>query len=411
MELIEGKYCIGGISITSLVEKYGSPIYLYDSQRMSMQYERLMKSFSQVKVQLNYACKALTNRTVLSWFHQMGSGLDAVSPQEVRLGLIAGFPPEKIMFTPSGVDFSEFEEALTLGVRITLDNFSVIKQFGEKYGSTVPVCIRINPHVMGGGHIKISTGHKGSKFGISVEQTHQILELVNRYNLCVEGLHMHTGSDILDPDVFLKSANALFESALLFKDLQFLDFGSGFKVSYKPGDYSTDIELLGEKISQSFQLFCAKYGKNLTLIFEPGKFLVSQAGYFAARVNVVKHTPAAVFAGVNSGLNHLIRPMFYDAYHHIVNISNPEGEKHKYNVVGYICETDTFASDRILNEIREGDILLFLNAGAYGFSMASQYNSRLRPAEILIHKGKDHLIRAAETFEDLIRNQPEVILD
>ena len=410
MELKDGQYLIDGISVNDLIGKYGSPLFIYDSSRMKLQYQRLFNAFPGIHIQLNFACKAMGNRTVMNLFNRLGSGLDAVSPQEVRLGLLSGFSPDKIMFTPSGVEFEEFEEAINLGVRITLDNLSVLEQFGQTYGSSVPVCIRINPHVMGGGHIKISTGHKGSKFGISLEQIDQIVCIVEKYGIIVEGLHMHTGSDILDPEAFVLSANALYSAAFHFKNLKFLDFGSGFKVPYKPGDYATDVELLGSVIAESFQTFCNEYGRELMLIFEPGKFLVSQAGYLAARVNVVKKTPAAVFAGVNTGLNHLIRPMFYDAYHHIVNISNPEGEKHKYNVVGYICETDTFATDREINEIREGDYLLFLNAGAYCFSMSSNYNGRLRPAEVMVHQGVDYLIRERETFEDLIKKQPKVDL-
>lgn len=235
-----------------------------------------------------------------------------------------------------------------------------------------------------------------------------ILKVVSTYNLNVVGLHMHTGSDILDAEVFLRAAEILFDAAKNFTNLDFIDFGSGFKVAYKEGDITTDIEEVGQKLSAAFNEFCEAYGRKLQMWFEPGKFLVSESGVFLTKTNVVKTTPATVFAGVDSGMNHLIRPMMYDAYHEIVNVSNTSGTKRVYTVVGYICETDTFGLDRKLSEVKEGDILAFKNAGAYSFSMASNYNSRLRPAEVLIYEGKAHLIRKREEFEDLLKNQVEL---
>jgi diaminopimelate decarboxylase len=235
-----------------------------------------------------------------------------------------------------------------------------------------------------------------------------ILRIVENTGMHINGIHMHTGSDILDIEVFLHAAEILFDAAKNFKDLEFLDFGSGFKVPYHDNDIETDIEELGEKLSQRFNAFCSNYGRDLTLAFEPGKFLVSEAGFFLAKVNVVKQTTSTVFAHVDSGFNHLIRPMFYGSKHEIENISKPEAKKRFYSVVGYICETDTFANNKMINEISEGDILAFKNAGAYCFSMASNYNSRYRPAEVMWYEGKAHLIRKRETFEDLIHNQIEI---
>ncbi len=356
-------------------------------------------------VKIKYACKALTNINVLKFFKSIGSGLDTTSIQEVQLGIRAGFAPQEIIFTPNCVSLEEISQAVDLGVQINIDNISVLEQFGHKYGDSVPVSIRINPHIMAGGNVNISTGHIDSKFGISVYQMRHVLRIVVSTNLHVNGLHMHTGSDILDTGVFLQGAEILFEEAKAFKNLDFLDFGSGFKVGYKPDDITTDIEDLGKQLTKHFKEFCAEYGRELELWFEPGKFLVSESGYFLVDANVVKQTPSTVFVGVNSGLNHLIRPMLYNSYHHIENISNPGGTPRVYSVVGYICETDTFAWDRKLPEVREGDILCFKNAGAYGFSMSSNYNARLRPAEVIIHNGKDHLIRKRETLEDQLRNQ------
>jgi diaminopimelate decarboxylase len=391
--------------LVQLTEQFGTPLYVYDAEKIQSQYTRLTKAFSKVeKLRINYAMKALSNIAILQLLREMGSCLDAVSIQEVQLGLHAGYSPDQIFFTPNGVSLEEIEEVSAMGVQINIDNLSILEQFGTKYPN-VPVCIRINPHVMAGGNTNISVGHIDSKFGISIHQLPHLLRIVENTKMNIVGIHMHTGSDILDIEVFLYAAEILFDVAKNFKNLDFLDFGSGFKVPYKKDDIETDIEELGKKLSKRFNSFCAEYGKDLTLIFEPGKFLVSEAGYFLAKVNVVKQTTSTVFAGIDSGFNHLIRPMFYGSQHHIDNISNPKGKERFYSVVGYICETDTFANNRRIAEINEGDILSFRNAGAYCFSMASNYNSRYKPAEVLWIKGEGHLIRAHETFEDLLKNQ------
>ena len=396
--------------LLSIAHTYGCPVYVYDAYKIRSQYERLIKAFAAVpSLRINYAMKALSNGSILKFMRKLGAGLDTVSIQEVKLGLHAGFAPEQIIFTPNGVSMEEIEEAASLGVQLNIDNLSILEQFGSKHPQ-VPVCIRINPHVMAGGNSKISVGHIDSKFGISVHQIPHILRIVENTKMHINGIHMHTGSDILDIDVFLYAAEILFDAAKHFRELKFIDFGSGFKVPYKEGDIQTDIEELGEKLSQRFLEFCKLYGRDMTLAFEPGKFLVSEAGFFLVKVNVVKQTTSTVFAGIDSGFNHLIRPMFYGATHFIENISNPEGKKRFYSVVGYICETDTFASNRQIAEISEGDILCFRNAGAYCYTMASNYNSRPRPAEVLWIDGQAKLIRKAETLEDLLHNQVEIDL-
>lgn len=395
-------------TLLQIAKEYGSPVYVYDAEKITSQYKRLTKAFNSVKnLRVNYAVKALSNISVLKLFNSMGSGLDTVSIQEVQLGLKAGFKPEDIIYTPNGVSLEEIENVAELGVQINIDNLSILEQFGSKHPN-IPVCIRINPHVMAGSNTNISVGHIDSKFGISIHQIPLLLRIVENTNMTINGIHMHTGSDILDIDVFLYASEILFETAKNFKNLEFIDFGSGFKVPYKKGDIETNIEELGKKLSKRFNSFCKEYGKDLTLAFEPGKFLVSEAGVFLAKVNVVKQTTSTVFAQIDSGFNHLIRPMLYGSQHEIENISNPKGRERFYSVVGYICETDTFANNRRISEINEGDILCFKNAGAYCFTMASNYNSRYRPAEVLIYKGKPQLIRKRETFEDILRNQLEI---
>ncbi len=396
--------------LLEISEKFGSPVYVYDAEKIISQYNRLTSAFSGVKnLRIHYAVKALSNISVLGLFQQLGAGLDTVSIQEVKLGLEAGVDPANIIYTPNGVSLEEIEAVAALGVQINIDNLSILEQFGTR-NPDVPVCIRINPHVMAGGNTNISVGHIDSKFGVSIHQIPHLLRIVENTGMRINGIHMHTGSDILDIEVFLYASEILFETARNFKDLEFMDFGSGFKVPYKEGDIETNIEELGEKLTAKFKSFCKEYGRELTLAFEPGKYLVSEAGKFVARVNVIKQTTSTVFAGVDSGFNHLIRPMFYGSRHEIHNLSNPKGKERFYSVVGYICETDTFASNRRIPEIKEGDLLAFSNAGAYCYSMASNFNSRYRPPEVLWYNGEAHLIRKRETFEDILRGQVKLDL-
>tara|TARA_B110000908_G_C10255707_1_gene455306 strand:- start:1724 stop:2932 length:1209 start_codon:yes stop_codon:yes gene_type:complete len=397
--------------LLSLVKKYDSPLYVYNASKIEEQYNRITNAFSSVKsLKINYAVKALSNISILKLFKKMNSGIDTVSIQEVHLGLKAGFDPKDIIFTPNGVSLEEIEEVAKLGVNINIDNLSILEQFGQKHPKT-PVCIRINPHVMAGGHHKISVGHIDSKFGISIYQVPHIKRVVENTGMHINGIHMHTGSDILDIDTFLRATEILLDTVKEFDTIDFVDFGSGFKVPYKDDDIQTNIEELGKRLGQRFNEFSKEYGRELTLMFEPGKFLVSESGKFLAKVNVIKQTTSTVFAGIDSGFNHLIRPMMYESYHHITNISNTEGRERYYTIVGYICETDTFGSNRRISEVTEGDILCFDNAGAYCYSMASNYNSRFRPAEVLIYNKKDHLIRERETFDDILRNQANITLE
>ena len=397
--------------LLAISEEFGTPVYVYDAEKIENQYNKLTNAFKDVKqLKINYAVKALSNISILKLFKQLNSGLDTVSIQEVQLGLAAGFQAENIIYTPNGVSLIEIESVAALGCQINIDNLSILEQFGTKYPK-VPICIRINPHVMAGGNANISVGHIDSKFGISIHQIPHILRIVENTGMNINGIHMHTGSDILDIDVFLYASEILFKTALQFSNLEFIDFGSGFKVPYKENDIETNIVELGKKLTKRFNAFEKEYGEPLTLAFEPGKFLVSEAGSFLVNVNVVKQTTSTVFASVDSGFNHLIRPMLYNSHHDIVNISNKNGRERFYTVVGYICETDTFAANRRITEISEGDVLCFKNAGAYCFSMTSNYNSRYRPAEVLWYNDKAHLIRKRETIDDLLKHQIVVDLE
>lgn len=414
-------------TLIQIARDFGSPVYVYDAATIERQYKRLEAAFAPKRnrfrdsentqtaadnaqareLRIHYAVKALSNVAIIKFLNELGARMDTVSKQEVLLALAAGVEPSHIIYTPNGVSLLEIEEVAAMGVQVNIDNLSILEQFGSR-NPTVPVCVRINPHVMAGGNANISVGHIDSKFGISIHQIPHLLRIVENTGMRVNGVHMHTGSDILDIGVFLYATEILFETAAHFPNLEFIDFGSGFKVPYKEGDVSTDIEELGEQLSARFDAFVQSYGKEVAIAFEPGKFLVSEAGHFVTQVNVVKQTTSTVFAGVDSGMNHLMRPMLYGSYHNIRNLSHPDGRKRFYSVVGYICETDTFGNNRQIAEITEGDLLAFSNAGAYCFSMASNYNSRYRPAEVLWLNGKAHLIRERETMDDILRGQVAV---
>ena len=391
--------------LIQIANEFGTPLYVYQAERISEQYDKLKDAFANSDVRFFYACKSLTNINILKHIKSIGANIDCSSVNEVKLALVAGFEPSDVLYTSNGIAFDEIEEAQNLNVHINIDSLSNLEKFGKKYGHTYPVGVRLRPNIMGGGNLKISTGHDKSKFGIPVDQIDLLVKLIEKYNLFIQGLHIHTGSDITDVDVFVKGIEVLFDIIPKFKELEFIDLGGGFKVPYKENDAQTDIPLLAQKVNEAFNNHPNPDGRHLQVWFEPGKFFVSEAGYFITQVNVIKENNDIIFAGVNSGFNHLIRPMFYDSYHYIENISNPEGSKKTYSVTGNICETDIFGWDRELNEVREGDYLVFYNAGAYGFEMSSNYNSRFKPAEVLVKDGKPQLIRRRDIFEDLLKNQ------
>ncbi|MFT3904074.1 MAG: diaminopimelate decarboxylase [Niabella sp.] len=389
--------------LLNIAREYDTPLYVYNADKIAIQYKRLTTAFNSNKVRFFYACKALTNINILKYVNNLGCHVDCSSINEVKLALHAGFEPSKVLYTSNSISFEEIAEAQSLGVIINIDSLSNLEKFGKKFGNTYPVGVRLRPNIMAGGNLKISTGHYKSKFGIPVEDLDKLKAISDAYDLHITNLHIHTGSDIKDAEVFLKGIEILFDIVPQFPHLKSIDLGGGFKVAYKDDDPSINIDELAQKVLDTF------HGNPLTehleIWFEPGKFLVSECGYFIASVNVLKETSATTFVGINSGFNHLIRPMFYDAYHRIGNLSNPDGTEKEYSIVGNICETDTFAWNRFLPEIHEGDLLVFYNAGAYGFEMSSNYNSRFKPAEVMVENGQAKLIRKRDVFENLLQNQ------
>ncbi len=391
--------------LSALAREFGTPLYVYHAERIKEQYLQLLTAFEGADVRFFYAAKALTNINVLRYVNSIGCNVDCSSVNEAKLALHAGFAPQNVLYTSNNVSFEEIEEAQSLGIHINIDSISNLRKFGEKFGHSYPVGIRLRPNIMAGGNLKISTGHADSKFGIPLENMAELQQVISETNLFIRTLHIHTGSEIKDVDVFAKGIEVLFDIASQFPELEVIDLGGGFKVPYKPGEEGTNIPLLGQKVKEEFERYADTHGRKLQAWFEPGKYMVSECGYFITKVNVLKPAVNAVFAGVDTGLNHLIRPMFYGSYHRIENISNPSGEIHTYNVVGNICETDTFAEHRPLPEVREGDYLVFRNAGAYCFEMSSHYNSRFKPAEVMVENGKARLIRKRDELKDLLLGQ------
>lgn len=403
-------YTIQKIAIGELAQQFGTPLYVYDAEVIQEHLDRFRQGFNSVNLKVKYACKALTNMSVMKYLLKQGTGLDTVSLSEIQMGLTVGFAPNDIVFTPNCVDFSEIEQAVELGVKINIENLSNLEKFGKKYGGTVPVCVRLNPQIAAQSNTdKVDWWHKQSKFGISLDQIDNVKALEAQYDMTIDGIHIHSSSVIMSPEIFINGAKAVFDIAMRFEKLAFIDFGGGIKVDVGDGNEVIDVVELGKQLDVEFTSFCEKYGRQLELWFEPGRFLVGNAGSLITTCVVRKRNGGSEFVGVDSGFNQLIRPMMYGAYHEIINASNPNGTQHQYTVVGNICEIDNFAVDRMLPETKEGDHIVLKSAGAYGYSMASNYNSRFRPAEVFVVDGIAHLVRQRDSYEDLVRNQ--VVID
>ncbi len=406
MKLKKNRYVVQGYDVSLLAHTYGTPLYIYDTASIDHQISIFKKAFSGVNVRINYACKANTNLCILKYMKHRGLCLDTVSLQEVKMGLSTGFDPGEIIFTPNCVDFDEITEAVSLGVRINIENLSNLQKFGSLYGKSFPVCIRLNPYLnIGNTENAVNQWHQQSKFGISADQLSRVKEIEKDYGLIIDGIHIHSRSVIMSQKLFMEGARKVFDIAKNFKRLEFIDFGGGIKVDVGDGDQVTDIMELGKLFQPIFKEFCRQYGRELEVWFEPGRFLIMNAGTLLAKCVVLKKNGNTNFVGLDTGFNHLIRPMLYGAYHQIINTSNPQGQLRKYNVVGNICEIDNLAVGRKIHEVREGDLIAIRSAGAYGYSMASNYNSRYKPAEILVHQNRHHLIRKRDTYQDLVNNQ------
>ena len=388
--------------------KFGTPIYLYDLKIIENQFDKLNKELSVLEnYKIHFAAKSLSNISILKFIKKMRAGLDAVSIEEVMIGLKCGFNKDEILYTPNGVSFEEIKQAFKLGVKINLDSIESVKDFVNDFGNQ-SITVRINPGIYAGGNDNVSVGHSKSKFGIPEERIDELLDMEKKDKIKITGLHIHTGSDITKNNQFKEGIKKIFSIARDFKNIESIDLGGGIKIPYFKDDTSTNLNDYVKEVLKELKKFELEFKKKLKLIFEPGKFLVSDCGFFITKVNYIKSTKTKDFLQVDSGLNHLLRPTLYGSHHEIINLSNPAGKKKEYDVVGYICEKDTFAEKRKIPKTSVGDLICFKNAGAYGFEMSSNYNSRLKPAEVCIYNNKILKIREAQSLNDLLIGQIDI---
>ncbi len=378
---------INGISVKDIIKEHGSPLYLYDAEYIRRQYKKLTEEFSEFKHRIHYAMKANENPAILYIIKDLGGGIDAVSPYEIDRALNLGFQQSDIVFTPSCTSVNELVYGIEVGVNVHIGAVEYFPLLGDRLKDKC-IGLRLNPSIDIKGNKKIATAHSNSKFGIPLRDLNKVKKYQDKYGFKVKGLHIHTGSNVKDVDDLNKSVAVLFDVVSQFEGVEYIDIGSGLKIKYRTGDGEIDLEKYAAHIKSKLY----SLNKDIEIKIEPGKFLVGNAGYLFTSVNIVKKGYEKTFVGVDSGFNHLIRPMYYDAYHEIENVSNPGGEIEVYDVVGQLCEEDTFARDRQLNKVRVGDVLMIKSAGAYGFSMAMDYNLRKKPKELLIDRGNIMLI-------------------
>jgi len=387
--------------------QFGTPLYVYDLDRIRENVSAIQEAFGP-ETEIHYACKALDNLAILREMHKLGCGIDAVSQEELEIALMCGYAPKEINFTPNGAPLSEYIWAHEHGINVHIDNPGILEELG-KYKSGFPVSIRFNPKIRSGGHHKLQVGAEDSKFGLFPEELPHIYEIIEKYKIEVRRIHVHVGSDIKTVDDFLMCWKQAFPLAEKYQDtVRVIDLGGGFGVQYFPDDAILDMQALGEGVRKLREDYSNRTGHEITFLVEPGKSLVGNAGFFLTQVTATKHLEINDIVYLNTGFNHLIRPMYYDARHRIENLTSVAGERKTYKVVGYLCETDTFDPGVDLPLTLRGDILCIHNAGAYAFTMSSNYNSRRRPAEVLVKDGELKLIRRRETLNDILATQQEM---
>jgi diaminopimelate decarboxylase len=404
MNIRENKVHFGSIAAEDLVAEFGSPLYVYEYDIIADRVRSLQRAFRWKDTKIYYAAKANSNLALLKIFRELGTGIDAVSPGEVFLAMNAGFQPDQIILTGTNLSRSDIEYALEHYILINIDNIDMLKTCDTQCVGK-EIALRLNPDIRAGGHTYLETGHRDSKFGLPIDNLDEVKSLIDRHDVRVVGLHYHIGSEVIHPEPMMESLEKIIESAKDFPDLRFIDIGGGFKVKYHPDDEESDIGRLGQRVSERFELFCKDYGRELTLIIEPGKFLISDAGFLLTTVHAVKDSGSKTFVGTDTGMNHLIRPALYNAYHEILNASGVNGNSITADIVGNICESaDVLGNDRSIAVPKVGDVLCVKNAGSYGFSMASNYNSRALPAEVLVRDNHATLIRRRQALQDLLRD-------
>ncbi|MGE5613846.1 MAG: diaminopimelate decarboxylase [Bacillota bacterium] len=400
----------GSSKPSNLLKEYGSPLYVYNEAILRERCREMAHLISYPNFISNYSIKANSNLEILKIVREEGLHADAMSPGEIGLLLAAGFKPEEILFVPNNVSAEEMEYAAEKGVLVSCDSISQLR----KYGSLFPggkVAVRFNPGVGAGHHEKVITGGKNTKFGVGIDLIDEVKAILKEYGLKLSGINQHIGSLFMEADAYVEGVKQLLKVAEQFDELEFIDMGGGFGIPYhkQDGQERLNLKEVGHKLDDTIGQWTAKTGRKLRIKIEPGRYIVAECGVLLGTVHSVKQSGNKTYIGTDIGFNVIARPVLYDSYHDMEFYRNDkiikQGKTAPATVVGNICETgDILAKDRELPAIMENDIIGIMDAGAYGYSMSSNYNCRLRPAEIMISAdGTPRLIRRRETFEDLMR--------
>ena len=418
MEYLDGSLHISGIPAEALAERFGTPVYVYDAEVIRRQIANVKLAFAGLPFRPFYAMKANGNLSILRIVREHYLGCDSVSPGEIYLAMRAGFQADDIWFTCSNVSDEDLRAIPDPRIVINVNSMSEIDRC-LRLGLENPMAIRVNPPVGAGHHADVVTAGDSVKFGIDVAEVESARMVIEDSGRKVVGLHAHIGSGIDDLEPLLTSARTLLSLVPDFRNLRFVNFGGGISTPYKPGDQEFPLREYGEWLTTLAGALLR--ARDVTAIIEPGRYIVAQSGVLLARVTSRRISAGVDWLGVDTGFNHLARPSKYGAYHHIVNATrgtndslreswDPVVTREDVVVAGNICESgDVFTRaegrtvTRAIDRTRIGDLLAFCDVGAYGFSMASHYNARLLPPEVLVDSGHAHVIRARQTNDDLIR--------
>ena len=401
-----------GISPFEIIKEYGSPLYVYNESILRQRCREMKNFITYPNFSVNYSTKANSNLELLKIVREEGLNADAMSPGEIYVLLAAGFKPEQIFYISNNVSAEEMKYAIEKGIILSADSLSQLELYG-KLNPGRKVAVRFNPGVGAGHHEKVVTAGKKTKFGVNMDYISEVKEILKRYDLKLVGINQHIGSLFMEGKPYIEGVKSLLDIAKQFDDLEFVDLGGGFGIPYRKQEGQERLELkdFGSKLDQVLKDWVREYGKDITFKIEPGRYIVAECSVLLGTVHSIKNNYGVTYAGTDIGFNVLARPVMYDSHHDIEVyregklLKSTESDKPVY-VVGNICESgDILAKDRMLPELKEGDILGIMDAGAYGYSMSSNYNNRLRPAEVLIREnGSISLIRRRDTLEDLMRN-------
>jgi diaminopimelate decarboxylase len=401
----------GNTTPEALVKEYGSPLYVYNESIFRQRCREMAKLVSYPNFKSNFSIKANSNLELLKIAHEEGLHADAMSPGEIHVLLLAGYKPEEIFYISNNVSEEEMKFAIERGIIVSIDSLSQLKMYG-RINPGGKVAVRFNPGVGAGHHEKVVTAGEKTKFGVNMDFVDEVKDIAKEYNLKIVGINQHIGSLFMESKPYLEGAKSILSIAEQFEDLDFIDFGGGFGIPYRKqeGQERLDLCEIGRELDKLITEWTDKYGKKIRFKIEPGRYISAESGVLLGKVHAKKNNYGTIYVGTDIGFNVLARPAMYDSHHDIEVYNegtyNNDAQFETVTVVGNICESgDILAKDRNLPYINEGDIIGVMDAGAYGFSMSSNYNNRLRPAEVLIKEdGSIVLIRRRDTLEDLVRN-------